>query len=313
MVTLRETFFNLQRTTMKTKTSILFFFILLSMNTVLSQEVDSEELKEIYRTDQADRSVSDIDWTIVSVKDSIREDRVLQMLDSNLVITSNDYANAAMVFQHGGDSVAYRMVIDLMRKSIELDPNRSKWLLAAGIDRELMSRKEPQIYGTQFRKYTQEDGSWGAWELYKIDTTVITDEERIEYGVQTLAQQRERVISMNLPTLEDFMQDDGLSTKDIVNFCKKEIKKDPPSSYVSENTLNNFGYYLMQKGLDKDALRIFKLNTEFYPKAFNTFDSLGECYLKIGNERKGVKAYKKSLELNSENTVARRIISNYEK
>ncbi len=36
-----------------------------------------------------------------------------------------------------------------MRKSIELDSTAIKWLLAAAIDRELLSRGKPQICGTQ--------------------------------------------------------------------------------------------------------------------------------------------------------------------
>ena len=115
------------------KNFLFVFFALLVVNTMFAQTEDNEELKELYRTDQADRSTADIDWSIVSVNDSIRQARVYQLLDSNLVVTSNDYANAAMIFQHGRDSTDYRMVVELMTKAIELDPSRSKWLLAAGI------------------------------------------------------------------------------------------------------------------------------------------------------------------------------------
>lgn len=293
------------------KIILLLACTLLSINTSFCQESDNKELMELYRTDQADRSTSEIDWKIVSVNDSIREQRILQMLDSSLIVTSNDYASAAMIFQHGGDSTSYRMVIELMTKAIELNPNRSKWLLAAGIDRELMSRDKPQIYGTQYTKLKMEGESWSDWELYNIDTTVISDEERIEYGVETLAEQRAKVIAMNLPSLED-LQNDGMSTKEIVKFCKKESKKETPSSYASENTLNNFGYSLLSRDLDSDALNIFKLNTKFHPNGFNTFDSLGECYLKMGKVKKSLKAYRKSLELNPNNTGAQSIISSFE-
>mgnify|MGYP006233922419 CR=1 FL=1 len=179
-------------------------------------------------------------------------------------------------------------------------------------DRELMSRNEPQIYGTQYQKHTLEDGSWGPWKLYKIDTTIISDEERIEYGVETLAGQRQRVMAMNLPSLDD-LHSEGKTVKEIIKFCKEEKKKGAPSSYATENSLNNFGYALMGANQDKDAFKIFKLNTKFYPSAFNTFDSLGECYLKMGKTKKGIKAYKKSLELNPDNQGARAIISAHEK
>ena len=82
---------------------------------------DNTELIEIYRKDQADRQTDNIDWSVVSKRDSLREVRIYQLLDSNKVRTSKDYHNAAMIFQHGGDSTAYGMAVKLMRKSIELD------------------------------------------------------------------------------------------------------------------------------------------------------------------------------------------------
>lgn len=151
--------------------------------------VSNEELKAIYEADQGDRQTADIDWSLVSKRDKERQKRVYEILDSDLVKTSEDYYHAAMVFQHGGDTTSSGMAVKLMRKAIELDSNRSKWLLAAAIDRDLMRKGKPQIYGTQYRKM----GADAPWELYKIDTTQVTDSERREYGVETLAQQREKL------------------------------------------------------------------------------------------------------------------------
>ncbi len=123
--------------------------------TIRTQEkiVDNIELIEIYKIDQADRQTDNIDWSVVSKRDSLREIRIYQLLDSNKVRTSKDYHNAAMIFQHGGDSTAYGMAVKLMRKSIELDSTANKWLLAAAIDRYLLSKDEPQIYGTHYQKF----------------------------------------------------------------------------------------------------------------------------------------------------------------
>ena len=63
---------------------------------------------------------------------------------------------------------------------------------------------------------------------------------------------------------------------------------------------------------NEDALKIFKLNTELFPKGYNTYDSYGECLLKVGHLEDGLKAYKKSLELNPNNENARQVISQYE-
>ncbi|MCH2196472.1 hypothetical protein [Kordia sp.] len=97
-----------------------------------------------------------------------------------------------MIFQHGKESTDYGMAVKLMKKSIELDATADKWLLAAATDRYLLSKNESQVYGTQYERNQGEP-----WRLSDIDTTKITDEERIEFGVQTLAQQRERVKKMN--------------------------------------------------------------------------------------------------------------------
>jgi hypothetical protein len=175
---------------------LIFGFISCKTNNENSQtelkEVieDNAELIEIYKNDQADRQAGEnIDWSVVSKRDSLRELRVYQLLDSNKVRTSKDYHNAAMVFQHGGDSTAYGMAVKMMRKSIELDSTADKWLLAAAIDRYLLSKDEPQIYGTQYHKYGKDE----PWQIAKMDTTKISDAERIEYGVETLAEQKKKL------------------------------------------------------------------------------------------------------------------------
>jgi tetratricopeptide (TPR) repeat protein len=210
-----------------------------------------------------------------------------------------------MIFQHGEDSTAYGMAVKLMRKSIELDPTANKWLLAAAIDRYLLSKDEPQIYGTQYRKLDD-----GPWRLGDIDTTVISDEERMEYGVETLDQQREKVKRMNLKKLSE-LQEEGKSIDEIIGVIKSGNNKQSEFD-ISESGINNFGYNLMGQGKTNEALRIFKLNTELYPEGFNTWDSYGECLLALEQKEEGIAAYKKSLALNPNNKGAERIINENE-
>jgi len=153
---------------------------------------DNPELIRLYEEDQGDRESSNIDWEYLLPRDSLRRQRVYELLDAGLVRTSADYQNAAMIFQHGNDTIASGMAIKLMRKAIELDSTTNKWLLAAAIDRDLMRRGEPQIYGTQFTKVDD-----GPWQLYDIDTTQISDAERVAFGVGTLAEQREKAQILN--------------------------------------------------------------------------------------------------------------------
>ena len=41
-----------------------------------------------------------------------------------------------------------------------------------------------------------------------------------------------------------------------------------------------------------------------HPDAFNTYDSLGEAYMKAGQRDRAIKNYRKSLELNPDNVGA---------
>lgn len=269
-----------------------------------SQElIDNEELKQLYKEDQGDRQSANIDWETVSERDRTRQSRVYELLDSNKVLTSLDYSNAAMIFQHGGDTIASGMAVKMMRKAIELDSTINKWLLAAAIDRDLMRRGVPQIYGTQYYKQGADD----PWELYDLDSTKVTDEERMEYGVETLAQQREKLKMMNKKKLWDLLES-GKTIEEIVQWIKDENLEE--STYnLTESGINSFGYELMRENRNEEALKIFQLNTELYPTGFNTYDSLGECLLKLGKKEEGIKAYKKSLELNPNNDNATKVLS----
>lgn len=281
-------------------------FISCNSTNGLAQEkvVDNQELIEIYNSDQADR-MNHIDWNIVQKNDSVREARVYELLDSNKVRTSTDYNNAALIFHHGEDSIAYGMAVKLMRKSIELDSTRNKWFLAAITDRFLLSINKPQIYGTQYIKLKDQ-----SIVLSEIDTTKVTDAERIEYGVETLVQQREKIKNLNRKKLTELL-DEGKTIDEIIQIVKQGGIKN--SLYdLRENWLNSFGYQLVKQEKYEDALQIFKLNTEIHPNGYNTFDSYAECLLKLGDKENAIKAYQKSLELNPENKNAIKVLSEIE-
>ncbi|MGI8897032.1 MAG: serine hydrolase [Pyrinomonadaceae bacterium] len=80
----------------------------------------------------------------------------------------------------------------------------------------------------------------------------------------------------------------------------------------SEPELNRLGYQLLEAKKLKEAVEIFKLNVEAYPKGFNTYDSLGEAYMISGNTELAILNYKKSLELNPQNTGATEMLKRLE-
>lgn len=265
---------------------------------------DNQELIEIYNSDQTDRRSANFGWEELNKRDLNRRKRVQELLDSNKVKSSIDYQNAAMIFQHGRGPKSYEMAVKLMEKSIEIDSTANKWLLAAATDRYLLSKNEPQIYGTQY----SQSGPWEEpWRLDEIDTTKVSDAERIEFGVETLEEQRENVKRMNRKKIPDLLKQ-NITIEEIVKIIVSQSKKEPEYD-ISERAINSFGYSLMEQKRNDEALSIFKANIELYPSRSNTWDSYGECLLLLGRKKEGLKAYKKSLELNPANENARAVLN----
>ena len=125
-----------------------------------------------------------------------------------------------------------------------------------------------------------------------------------------LTEQSENIIRIPRKQLYELL-DEKKSIDEIIEIIKKE-NTDKPVYGISEDKINTLGYRLMSVEKFKEALKIFKLNTELYPNGFNTYDSYGDCLLKLGDTENAIKAYKKSLELNSDNTNAKSVLSQYE-
>jgi cyclase len=84
-----------------------------------------------------------------------------------------------------------------------------------------------------------------------------------------------------------------------------QLKKDQPDEYsFSETNLVIFGYHLLEKGRIQDAIKIFQLYIEEFPEAWNAYDSMGEAHMMNNDKEQAKKYYRKSLELNPDNTNA---------
>lgn len=276
--------------------------VVTATNFAFSQDLGNPEILSLYNADQSSRKAPNINWTELNKDDSLRRSRVRQLLDSGKVVTGQDYYRSAMIFQHGSDTVASSTAIHLMKTAIQLDSTVNKWLLAAAIDRHLMRRGLPQIYGTQFIRLGQN----GSWKRYEIDTTKVSDQERKAYNVESLAEQSEKERRMNLASVAQYYATSH-SIEKTITLIVEESKKGQSSKYdVSENAINSFGYQLIKT--PEEALKIFKVNTELYPKAFNTYDSYGECLLKLGRREQAISAYQQSLILNPANANAKSVL-----
>ncbi|MEM1182089.1 MAG: hypothetical protein AAGM22_27320 [Acidobacteriota bacterium] len=181
---------------------------LLALGGALSAEetapaaAENPELAQLYAGDQDDRKVNmhEADWDEISKRDAERRARVLEIVGAGQARVAADYFHAAMVFQHGQGIEDIRQARDWAKKATELasDPaskihRRAKWLFAAATDRHLHRLGEPQIFGTQFRRETDES----PWSMEPFDREAISPEERKAHGVPTIEQQEGRLATMN--------------------------------------------------------------------------------------------------------------------
>ncbi len=93
----------------------------------------------------------------------------------------------------------------------------------------------------------------------------------------------------------------------------RKLRDEGSDVYFDEISINGIGYYLMKRGKIREAIEVFKLNVEIFPKSFNVYDFLGEAYMKSGDNENAIKNYRKSLELNPGNNNAREMLKKLEK
>jgi len=75
---------------------------------------------------------------------------------------------------------------------------------------------------------------------------------------------------------------------------QNRINKYGFTSQITEATLNQIGYQLLQTEKTDKAIEVFKYNLELYPKSANVYDSLGDGYDAKGSTKKALKNYKKA-------------------
>lgn len=82
-----------------------------------------------------------------------------------------------------------------------------------------------------------------------------------------------------------------------VQLFHDERKRNPNAILFPEAALNLLGYQLLQDGRIRQAVELFKLNTEAYPASANTYDSLGDAYLADGQNDLALQASQKAIEM----------------
>jgi hypothetical protein len=187
-------------------------------------------LRQLYVQDQRDRGVllSDSGEAIkpdagvkpperpegnaISARDAERRQQVRDLLADGLVVTAQDFHDAAFIFQHGDNSDDYLLAHILAIEAVVKGDASSKWIAAATLDRYLQSIGQKQVFGTQylddrFRYYLQHRNDADLAEKMNTISTQITqqpyndqlmpDALRSDFCVPGLKRQTEAVQGAN--------------------------------------------------------------------------------------------------------------------
>jgi CubicO group peptidase (beta-lactamase class C family) len=94
----------------------------------------------------------------------------------------------------------------------------------------------------------------------------------------------------------------------------RDLRRSNPDDYdFGEGSLDHLGYVLLRNDRTADAIAIFKLNVEQYPKSGDVYGSLAEAYEKNGQKQLAIENYRKAVELNPNDQNARDKLKDLEK
>ncbi|MCO6512065.1 MAG: hypothetical protein J5I65_14870 [Aridibacter famidurans] len=125
----------------------------------------------------------------------------------------------------------------------------------------------------------------GPWDTRKWTAPEIAAELTSENYRKGIDPAMEAILNFSdEPPLDDLIKStiakDGLAPA-IKLF--RRFKADKKNKYVdSEEFVNELGYQFLSEKKVRDAISVFKLNTEYYPERANPYDSLGEAYETAG-------------------------------
>jgi tetratricopeptide (TPR) repeat protein len=81
-----------------------------------------------------------------------------------------------------------------------------------------------------------------------------------------------------------------------------------PAADIVESSINATGYRHLENCKIEAAISVFQLNTDTFPRSANTWDSLGEAIMNKGDHETAIRYYRRSLELDPDNSNAARMI-----
>jgi len=196
-------------------------------------------------------------------------------------------------------------------------------------DYNTLITKEPDNgwygYGMQFAGakgsgiYGHSGGHYGVgaeWRIFEKQnyTVILLTNKDLDQGFLEARFFIEKTISGTTPKLDNYFFTKKITKTCIDHGIEKAKTLINKSEYkLSEIDLNSKGYEMIKRGFYKKAIDLFTLETLFFPESYDAYDSLGEAYMNDGQTKLAIDNYKRSLELNPENTNAEEKLSNLTK
>ncbi len=101
------------------------------------------------------------------------------------------------------------------------------------------------------------------------------------------------------PTQSDFFKIlEERGTEEAGRIYREARQIDPSVIIFYENEMDSLGHQFLEAGNIQNAMVVFELNAEAYPKSARVYESLGDAYMKIGKNDLAARNFLRSLELN---------------
>jgi tetratricopeptide (TPR) repeat protein len=75
-----------------------------------------------------------------------------------------------------------------------------------------------------------------------------------------------------------------------------ERRRNPNRPLFPESEMNAYGYERLQKGHPDEAIAIFRMNVDAYPRSANAYDSLSDAYLAAGKRQEALAAVEQAMK-----------------
>lgn len=148
----------------------------------------SDELQVLVNADHDDRENWQKTFSTsnnpVPLRDEIRRKRVGEIFGEGCFSKPEDYAAAALIYQHGNTPDHFFQTYIWSKRGVELGDEKQKHMIALGIDRYLVNIGKKQLFRSQATKPDLKPET--CWCLYPVESS-FPEKLRKEYDAKSIA------------------------------------------------------------------------------------------------------------------------------